>query len=193
MKKVTSAARLAEAYERLDAAAGKPGGALRRVGKTLSEPWLMTQLTLLLCLNLLHGLQQSTTGLLRYAVAGVLAHAVFSSTDAVSVFAENQAARRPPLHLHPQPAPAAPRAVARVATSHSAAAPRRTHRAARVAPHAGGRRRALTPRSLRPPAAPPASDLADRRRPQPPRDPRAQCRVLQRRATSVIPARALLF
>ena len=88
MKKVTSA-RLAEAYERLDAAAGKPGGALRRVGKTLSEPWLMTQLTLLLCLNLLHGLQQSTTGLLRYAVAGVLAHAVFSSTDAVSVFAEN--------------------------------------------------------------------------------------------------------
>lgn len=89
MKKVTSAARLAEAYERLDAAAGKPGGALRRVGKTLSEPWLMTQLTLLLCLNLLHGLQQSTTGLLRYAVAGVLAHAVFSSTDAVSVFAEN--------------------------------------------------------------------------------------------------------
>ena len=90
MKKVTSAARLAEAYERLDAAAGKPGGALRRVGKTLSEPWLMTQLTLLLCLNLLHGLQQSTTGLLRYAVAGVLAHAVFSSTDAVSVFAENQ-------------------------------------------------------------------------------------------------------
>ena len=90
MKKVTSAARLAEAYERLDAAAGKPGGALRRVGKTLSEPWLMTQLTLLLCLNLLHGLQQSTTGLLRYAVAGVLAHAVFSSTDAVSVFAENR-------------------------------------------------------------------------------------------------------
>ena len=90
MKKVTSAARLAEAYERLDAAAGKPGGALRRVGKTLSEPWLMTQLTLLLCLNLLHGLQQSTTGLLRYAVAGVLAHAVFSSTDAVSVFSENQ-------------------------------------------------------------------------------------------------------
>lgn len=90
MKKVTSAARLAEAYERLDAAAGKPGGALRRVGKTLSEPWLMTQLTLLLCLNLLHGLQQSTTGLLRYAVAGVLAHAVLSSTDAVSVFAENQ-------------------------------------------------------------------------------------------------------
>ena len=89
MKKVTSAARLAEAYERLDAAAGKPGGALRRVGKTLSEPWLMTQLTLLLCLNLLHGLQQSTTGLLRYAVAGVLAHAIFSSTDAVSVFAEN--------------------------------------------------------------------------------------------------------
>ena len=89
MKKVTSAARLAEAYERLDAAAGKPGGALRRVGKTLSEPWLMTQLTLLLCLNLLHGLQQSTTGLLRYAVAGVLAHAVLSSTDAVSVFAEN--------------------------------------------------------------------------------------------------------
>ena len=76
--------------ERLDAPAGKPGGALRRVGKTLSEPWLMTQLTLLLCLNLLHGLQQSTTGLLRYAVAGVLAHAVFSSTDAVSVFAENQ-------------------------------------------------------------------------------------------------------
>ena len=102
MKKVTSAARLAEAYERLDAAAGKPGGALRRVGKTLSEPWLMTQLTLLLCLNLLHGLQQSTTGLLRYAVAGVLAHAVFSSTDAVSVFAENQAARRPPLHLKHQ-------------------------------------------------------------------------------------------
>ena len=90
MKKVTSAARLAEAYERLDAAAGKPGGALRRVGKPLSEPWLMTQLTLLLCLNLLHGLQQSTTGLLRYAVAGVLAHAVFSSTDAVSVCAENQ-------------------------------------------------------------------------------------------------------
>ena len=89
MKKVTSAARLAEAYERLDAGRRWAGRRAARVGKTLSEPWLMTQLTLLLCLNPLHGLQQSTTGLLRYAVAGVLAHAVFSSTDAVSVFAEN--------------------------------------------------------------------------------------------------------
>ena len=137
MKKVTSAARLAEAYERLDAAAGKPGGALRRVGKTLSEPWLMTQLTLLLCLNLLHGLQQSTTGLLRYAVAGVLAHAVFSSTDAVSVFAENHA---PAPAAHPHRAAASPPPPAPPA---AAARRRRTSAARRAAPSLG-----------RPPTAP---------------------------------------